>query len=220
MNKDNKALVLLSGGQDSSTVLFWAKQRFDAVFAIGFNYGQKHKLELEVAEKIAALANSPYYIAHISTLSDISANALTSQKINVEKGIKTHSTPNTLVEGRNLLFLTYAAIYAKANNIANIVMGVGQTDYSGYPDCRNEFIQSAQETISLATDFSFTIHTPLMWKNKAETWQLADELGVLDTIRKHTLTCYNGVIADGCGECPACILRKRGLEAYLKTKNH
>jgi 7-cyano-7-deazaguanine synthase len=216
MSSLKKALILLSGGQDSTTSLFWAKKHFSNVEAIGFNYGQKHKLELEIASEIAKNAKTPYYIADISTLPDISTNALTSKTIEVDKGVKENTTPNTLVEGRNLLFLTYAAIYAKQKGIHDIVMGVGQTDYSGYPDCRNEFIQSAEATLSLATDYKFTIHTPLMWKNKAETWQLADELGVLDIIRKNTLTCYNGIIADGCGTCPACILRKKGLEEYLE----
>lgn len=219
MSKNTKALVLLSGGQDSSTALYWAKDKFSEVEAIGFNYNQKHKLELSIAQEIANSAKVPYYIAEISTLPDISQNSLTSSNIEVDKGIKEDSTPNTLVEGRNLLFITYAAIYAKQKDINNIVLGVGQTDYSGYPDCRNEFIQSAQETISLATDYKFTIHTPLMWKNKAETWQLADELGVLGIIKDNTLTCYNGVIADGCGTCPACILRKRGYDEYMNSKS-
>jgi 7-cyano-7-deazaguanine synthase len=218
MSSTSKALVLLSGGQDSSTVLFWALKNFEKVFAMGFRYGQKHELELEVASEIAKIAEVPYYVADISTLPDVSKNALTSDTIDVEKGVNKTTTPNTLVEGRNLLFITYAAIYCKANNIQNIILGVGQTDYSGYPDCRNEFIESAQQTISLATDYNFKIHTPLMWKDKAATWALAGELGVLDIIKTKTLTCYNGIIADGCSECPACILRKRGLEEYLSSK--
>ncbi len=218
MNSNDKALVLLSGGQDSGTSLFWAKEHFSEVFAIGFNYGQRHKLELEIAQELSDIAKVNYYIASISMLSDISPNALTSKAIDVDKGIQTDSPPNTLVEGRNMLFLTYAGIYAKSMGISNIVMGVSQTDYSGYPDCRNEFIQSAKESLSLALDYKIEIHTPLMWKNKAETWQLSDSLGVLDIIRTKTLTCYNGIIADGCGTCPACLLRKRGLAEYLKQK--
>lgn len=218
MSLQTKALVLLSGGQDSTTALYWAKNNFDIVEAIGFNYQQKHCLELDVAKAIALEAKVDYYIAEISTLSDVSKNALTSEQIDVAKGVKKEGTPNTLVEGRNLLFITYAAIYAKPKGINNLVLGVGQTDYSGYPDCRDEFVKSAQETIILATDYKFSIHTPLMWKNKAETWELSDKLGVLDLIRNKTLTCYNGVIADGCGTCPACILRKRGLDEYLAKK--
>lgn len=214
----SKALVLLSGGQDSSTALFWAKEKFDVVEAIGFNYNQKHKLELDIAKKIADEAGIKYYVAEISTLPEVSKNALTASDIEVEKGVASEGAPNTLVEGRNLLFITYAAIYAKQMDIDNLVLGVGQTDYSGYPDCRDEFVQSAQQTISLATDYKFSIHTPLMWKNKAETWQLADELGVLEIIKQQTLTCYNGIVAEGCGTCPACILRQRGLEEYVSQK--
>ena len=219
MSSNEKALVLLSGGQDSSTALFWTKKEFKGVEAIGFNYGQKHKLELDIAANIAAIADIPYYIAEINTLPDISKNALTSKLIEVEKDVKSQGAPNTLVEGRNLLFITYAAIYAKQKEIKNLVLGVGQTDYSGYPDCRNDFILSAKETICLATDYNFEIHTPLMWKDKAETWKLADELGVFDLIRQKTLTCYNGLVADGCGACPACILRKRGLDEYIRMKS-
>lgn len=215
---DSKALVLLSGGQDSTTVLYWAKKCFKAIEAIGFQYGQRHRLELKVAADIAYQAEVPYFLVDINMLSGISRNALTSEDIAVETGLKSDGPPNTLVEGRNLLFLTYAAIYAKQKGITNLVMGVGQTDYSGYPDCRHEFIQSAQLTLSLAMDYSFTIHTPLMWKDKAKTWQLADELGIIDLIRKKTLTCYNGIIAEGCGNCPACLLRKKGWDEYMHHK--
>ena len=209
-----KALVLLSGGQDSTTSLFWAIKQFDLVEAIGFDYGQKHKLELELAELNAKNAGIPFYIAHIKMLTDIAPNALTSKDIEVEEAVKEGSPPNTLVEGRNLIFLTYAGVYAKSKGINNLVMGVGQTDYSNYPDCRDEFIQSAKQTLSLATDYKFEIHTPLMWKSKAETWEMADNLGVLEIIKNNTLTCYNGVIAEGCGICPACKLRKKGWEEF------
>ncbi len=214
----NKALVLLSGGQDSTTCLFWAKQKFDVVEAIGFDYGQKHKLELELAAKNTAKALVPFYVAKISMLSDISLNALTTDSIQVEESVQEGAPPNTLVEGRNLIFITYAGVYAKARGINNLVMGVGQTDYSNYPDCRDEFIQAAQKALALATDYPFTIYTPLMWKSKAETWKLADELGVINTIKNNTLTCYNGVIAEGCGHCPACKLRNKGWEEYMMMK--
>lgn len=214
----NKALVLLSGGQDSTTCLFWAKQKFDVVEAIGFDYGQKHKLELELAARNTAKALVPFYVAKISMLSDISLNALTTESIQVEESVQEGEPPNTLVEGRNMIFITYAGVYAKARDINNLVMGVGQTDYSNYPDCRDEFIQAVQKALALATDYPFTIHTPLMWKSKAETWQLADELGIIDTIKNNTLTCYNGVIANGCGHCPACKLRNKGWEEYMMMK--
>jgi len=217
---EKKALVLLSGGQDSTTCLFWAKNNFESVEAIGFNYGQRHKLELNLANKNASDANIPFFIANISMLTEISKNALVSEEINVEESVSLDSAPNTLVEGRNMLFLTYAAIYAKSKNISSLVMGVGQTDYSNYPDCREEFIRSVENALTLATNFKFLIHTPLMWKSKAETWQMADELGVLETIKKNTLTCYNGIVADGCGNCPACKLRKKGWEEFLASKSN
>lgn len=214
----SKALVLLSGGQDSTTCLFWAKKQFDNVEAIGFDYGQKHKLELELATKNAANALVPFYLAKISMLNDISTNALTSSNMEVEEAVQEGQPPNTLVEGRNMIFITYAGVYAKAKGISNIVMGVGQTDYSNYPDCRDEFIQAANKALSLATDYEFKIHTPLMWKSKAETWKLADDLGVIGIIQENTLTCYNGIPAEGCGKCPACKLRNKGWEEYIQGK--
>jgi 7-cyano-7-deazaguanine synthase len=215
----NKALVLLSGGQDSTTCLFWAKREFESVEAIGFDYGQRHKLELELAAKNTAKALVPFYVAKISMLSDISPNALTSASIEVNENVTDETVPNTLVEGRNLLFLTYAGIYAKARDIHNLVIGVSQTDYSNYPDCRDEFIQSATKSLSLALDYDIKIHTPLMWISKAETWEMADELGVLDVIANNTLTCYKGIVADGCGVCPACKLRKNGWHDYQNKQN-
>lgn len=213
-----KALVLLSGGQDSTTCLFWAKANFDTIEAIGFDYGQRHKLELELAAQNAKEAGIPFYVTKVSMLTDIVPNALTSQTIDVEEVVGEGSAPNTLVEGRNMIFITYAGVYAKSKGINNLVMGVGQTDYSNYPDCRDEFIQSAKQTLSLALDYQMEIYTPLMWKSKAETWQLADELGVVDIIKNKTLTCYNGVIADGCGNCPACKLRNKGWQEYVNSK--
>lgn len=126
--------------------------------------------------------------------------------------------PNTFVPGRNLFFLSIAAVYAREHSIMNLVTGVSQTDYSGYPDCRDSFIRSLNVTINLAMDEQFLIHTPLMWLNKAQTWKLADELGVFDLVRNETLTCYNGIPGDGCGNCPACQLRMKGLQEYLESK--
>ena len=129
-----------------------------------------------------------------------------------------NSYPNTFVPGRNLFFLSIAAVYAREHGINHIVTGVSQTDFSGYPDCRDAFIKSLNVTLNLAMDEQFVLHTPLMWIDKAETWALADELGVLDLIRRETLTCYNGIQGDGCGHCPACKLRREGLEKYLASK--
>lgn len=213
-----KALVVFSGGQDSTTCLFWAKQEFDEIEAISFDYGQKHRLELEVAASIAQKADVPMHVFKLDLLSQLTNNALTSPNVEVEKDKPADRPPNTLVEGRNMLFLTYAAIYAKSKDIHHIVTGVGQADYSGYPDCRDEFIQSLNQTLNLSMEYPYEIHTPLMWKNKEQIWQLADELGVFDLVRNETLTCYNGIIGDGCGNCPACKLRKNGLDSYLLKK--
>lgn len=216
---NTRAVVLYSGGQDSSTCLFWALDKFNEVWAIGFDYGQRHLNELRAAERITEDARIPYEIFKIDTLHNISENALTNINVEIDKHIEFSRPPNTLVEGRNLLFLTYAGIYAKQKGIDNIVMGVSQTDYSGYPDCRNEFIQSAKTTLKLAFDFEFIIHTPLMWKSKAETWSLAEELGVFEVIRDKTVTCYYGIQGKGCGECQACILRAKGMNEYLTKKS-
>jgi len=213
-----KALVVFSGGQDSTTCLFWAKRNFDAVEAISYDYGQKHRLELEIAEAIAKETEVPFHVFKLDLLNQISSNALTNPDVEVEQDKPADRPPNTLVEGRNMTFLTYAAIYAKSKDIHHLVTGVGQADYSGYPDCRDEFIKSLNQTLNLSMDYPYEIHTPLMWKNKEEIWQLADGLGVFDLVRNETLTCYNGIIGDGCGKCPACKLRKNGLESYLLKK--
>ncbi len=214
----SKALVVFSGGQDSTTCLFWAKSKFDEVEAVSFDYGQKHRNELDVAAKIAKQAAVPLAIYPLNVLGQLSRNALTDSSLEVEAEKPADRPPNTLVEGRNMLFLTYAAILAKGKGISNLITGVGQADYSGYPDCRDEFIRSLNQTLNLSMDYQYQIHTPLMWKSKAEVWQLADELGVFDLVRSETLTCYNGLPGDGCGACPACKLRKNGLDTYLKIR--
>lgn len=214
----NKALVVFSGGQDSTTCLFWAIKKFDAVEAITFDYGQKHLLEVDVARSIAQKAGVPLHVFKLDVLSQMTSNALTDPNVELEKSKPADRPPNTLVEGRNMLFLTYAAVFAKSKNIHHLITGVGQADYSGYPDCRDEFIRSLNQTLNLSMDYSYEIHTPFMWKNKEQIWQLADELGIFDLVRNETLTCYNGVIGDGCGDCPACALRRNGLDSYLKRR--
>lgn len=211
-----KALVIYSGGQDSTTCLFWALKEFDEVQAISFDYGQRHRIELEAALKITSGANVPLHIYKLDLLGQITTNALTDISIQPEKEKPENRPPNTLVEGRNMLFLTYAAIFAKERNIQHLVTGVGQADFSGYPDCRNDFIVSLNQTLNLSMDFGYTIHTPLMWKNKTEIWEMADELGILELVKNETVTCYNGIKGTGCGECPSCLLRNRGLENYLQ----
>jgi len=210
--------VVLSGGQDSSTCLFWAKQNFNEVLAIGFDYGQRHRNELDSAQKLAENANVSYCIMPMSLLNNLTSNALTRNEIVVEQEAQKGHLPNTFVDGRNMVFLTFAAIYAKSKNVSHIIAGMGQTDFSGYPDCRDVFVKSLNVTLNLAMDYQFVLHTPLMFLNKAQTWALADDLDVLDVIKTETVTCYNGIPGEGCGNCPACRLRREGLEQYINSK--
>lgn len=215
--KEEKAIVVFSGGQDSTTCLFWAKEQFKEVEAVTFDYGQRHRLEIECAKEIAKEVGVKHHILDMSLLNQLAPNALTRDDIEVEEG-KNGELPSTFVPGRNLLFLSFAGVLSSQVGAKHIVTGVCETDFSGYPDCRDVFIKSLNVTMNLAMDDTFVIHTPLMWLTKAQTWELADQLGVLDFVRNNTLTCYNGIIADGCGECPACKLRKRGLEEYLRSR--
>ena len=217
MNKSD-ALVVFSGGQDSTTCLFWAKEHFRKVYALSFIYGQKHVKEVELARVIAGKAGVEFKAMDVSFIGNLGKNSLTDTTITMDEVKPADSFPNTFVPGRNLFFLSIAAVYARELGIYHIVTGVSQTDFSGYPDCRDAFIKSLNVTLNLAMDEQFVLHTPLMWIDKAETWALADELGVLDLIRHETLTCYNGVQGDGCGHCPACKLRREGLEKYLEIK--
>lgn len=215
-----KALVILSGGQDSTTCLFWAIERYgkENVSAIGFDYGQRHKKELECAKDICKDANILYEVIPTPIINELSANSLTREDIPVDEEKPDGTPPNSLVEGRNLLFISYAAIYAKTHGITDLVTGVCETDFSGYPDCRDVFIKSLNVTLNLAMDYNFVIHTPLMWLDKSQTWELSDKLGVMDIVYNKTLTCYNGEMGEGCGHCPACHLRKRGYEQYMERK--
>lgn len=219
MNRE-KAIVVFSGGQDSTTCLFWAKKRFKEVIAVSFNYNQKHKLELECAKEICKKYSVEHHILDLGLLNQLAPNSLTRTDIKVDKDSPKDSLPNSFVDGRNMLFLTFVGVFAKQRGINNIITGVSQSDFSGYPDCRDVFIRSLNTTLDLAMDYEFVIHTPLMWIDKAETWKLANDLGVLDVVKKETLTCYNGIKGDGCRECPACKLRNRGYkifeEKYLK----
>lgn len=209
-----KALVVFSGGQDSTTCLFWAMQQFEEVEAVTFDYGQRHALEIDCAKNITTELGIRHHVLDMSLLGQLTANALTRDDIAVAAG-EGGELPSTFVPGRNLLFFSFAGVLASQIGAKHIVTGVCETDFSGYPDCRDMFVKSLNVTLNLAMDDTFVVHTPLMWINKAQTWGLADELGVLDFVREKTLTCYNGVMADGCGECPACVLRRQGLEGYL-----
>lgn len=213
--KNEKAVVVFSGGQDSTTCLFWAKEQFAEVEAVTFDYNQRHRTEIECAQAITKELGIKHHILDMSLLNQLAPNALTRDDIEVKDGAD-GELPSTFVPGRNLLFMSFAGVLASQVKAKHLVTGVCETDFSGYPDCRDIFIKSLNVTLNLSMDESFVIHTPLMWLNKAETWKLADDLGAFEFVRKKTLTCYNGIIADGCGVCPACKLRKKGLDDYLK----
>ncbi|WP_431030484.1 7-cyano-7-deazaguanine synthase QueC [Lysinibacillus sp. LZ02] len=215
--KQEKAVVVFSGGQDSTTCLFWAMERFAEVEAVTFDYGQRHALEIQCAKEIAQELGVKHHILDMSLLNQLAPSALTRQEIEVEDG-EEGELPSSFVPGRNLLFLSFAGVLASQVGAKYIVTGVCETDFSGYPDCRDIFIKSLNVTLNLSMDNTFVIETPLMWLDKAQTWALADELGALEFVRTKTLTCYNGIQADGCGECPACKLRNRGLTTYLNLK--
>lgn len=218
MKQENAAIVCFSGGQDSTTCLYWAKKHFERVEAVIFRYGQRHAREIEIAKKIASEAHVPFQVLDLSLLSQLAPNSLTDAAIVMDEEQPAGSYPNTFVPGRNMLFLTFAAVLARSHSIFHIVTGVSEADYSGYPDCRDTFVRSLNVTLNLAMDEQFVLHTPLMNRDKGEVWALADELGVFDLVRNQTLTCYNGIPADGCGHCPACKLRKAGLEKYLAER--
>lgn len=220
--KGESALVVFSGGQDSTTCLYWAKSHFRHVRALSFTYGQKHALEVQLAEQLAADAHVAWESMDVSFISQLSQGScsLTDESLSIENQKASDAKwPTTFVPGRNLFFLSIAAVYARSHGISDLVTGVGQADFSGYPDCRDNFIKSLNVTLNLALDEQFRIHTPLMWLSKAQTWALADSLGVMDIIREKTLTCYNGIPGDGCGHCPSCQLRREGLQEYLKTRS-
>lgn len=205
--KNNQAVILHSGGQDSTTCLVWALKKFKKVYVISFDYGQRHKTELKAARSIARRLKVPFQIIKLPIIKELTKNALTDNKIKVSASKK--GLPSTFVDGRNHIFLSVAAIYAKQKGIPNLVTGVCQTDYSGYPDCRDEFIKSLERTLRLAMEFPFKIHTPLMKLTKAESVKLMQKLGGLELL-KYTHTCYEGS-RPACGRCPACKLRLKGF---------
>lgn len=216
--KESEALVVFSGGQDSTTCLYWALKNFKKVHTITFSYGQKHSQEIEVARELAARAGVDFHLEDVSFISKIGTSSLTDASIAMDMEKPEGSYPNTFVPGRNMFFLSIAAVYAREKGIHHLVTGVSQTDFSGYPDCRDSFIKAMNVAVNLAMDEQFVIHTPLMWVDKAQTWALADELGVLDLVRYETLTCYNGIKGEGCGQCPSCKLRAAGLSKYLESR--
>jgi 7-cyano-7-deazaguanine synthase len=231
MNLDpNAALVLFSGGQDSTTCLAWALDRFSHVETIGFNYRQRHVVELECRQKIRNEIVTHFqnwknkcgedHTVDLGIMNTISNTALTRD---VEIKMLENDLPSTFVPGRNILFLTIAACVAYRRGIKHLVGGMCETDYSGYPDCRDDTIKSLQSTLNLGMESRFVLHTPLMWIDKAQTWALANDLGgqeLVNLILEYTHTCYHGdrthrhAWGYGCGTCPACQLRADGFARY------
>lgn len=224
------ALVLFSGGQDSATCLGWALNRFETVETIGFDYGQRHRVELDVRQGFLARIRTGFpawaaklrddHLIGLASLGQISETALTRDG---EFAMAASGLPNTFVPGRNLIFLTYAAALAYRRGLKHIVTGVCETDYSGYPDCRDDTVKALQAAINLGMESRLVIDTPLMWIDKAQTWDLADQLGgqaLVEAIVEDTHTCYLGDRSQrhdwgyGCGACPACDLRLQGFARW------
>ena len=215
-----KAVIVFSGGQDSTTCLIHALPHYDEVHCITFDYGQRHVAEVEVAQQLAKqLGATVHKVMDVSLLNELAISSLTRDNIPVPTvNSSGESLPSTFVPGRNILFLTLAAIYAYQVKAETVITGVCETDFSGYPDCRDEFVKALNQALKLGMEYDVRLETPLMWLNKAETWALADYHQQLDLVRQQTLTCYNGVLGSGCGECDACNLRARGLNEYLQNK--
>ncbi|MBX3101531.1 MAG: 7-cyano-7-deazaguanine synthase QueC [Bacteroidetes bacterium] len=218
----NHAVVLFSGGQDSTTCLFWALEKFEKVYPLIISYKQRHSIEIAQAKIIAAFAATPFKVANLDLGIFAAGNALTDTGLEVDTFAGSEAQiPNTFVPGRNLLFLTLAGMYAWQTGSAHIVAGMSQADYAGYPDCREAFLQSAERSVGLALDRNLTLHTPLLHRTKAETWLMARDLGCLDVVIRDSHSCYNGVRTRqhpwgfGCSECPACLHRAKGYaEAF------
>lgn len=227
-----KAVVVLSGGQDSATCLALAIRRYgvEGVAAITFSYGQLHANEVKYAKRLLQLipaavtgdrkARIPldrFRLVKLDFYRQLTTNALFDSSLKIEKrsGAK---CPTTVVEGRNAIFLQLASVWAKSLGATDVYTGVSEADFSGYPDCRADFIRVQQKALRLALDYPIRIVTPFMHKSKAEEWALAERLGILDIIRNHTVTCYRGIPGEGCGACPACRLRNRGYAEFVKGR--
>ncbi len=231
----SSALVLFSGGQDSATCLAWALDRYETVETLGFDYGQRHRVELECRGRFRSALASEFpawskrlggdHLVDLSVLGSIGDTAMT-REIQIEAAA--NGLPNTFVPGRNLMFMTIAAAIAYRRGLQVLVGGMCETDFSGYPDCRDDTMKALQVALNLGMDSRFLLETPLMWLDKADTWRLAQTLGgdaLVELVRVETHTCYigeRGELRDwgfGCGECPACRLRKRGYEAFITGAN-
>jgi 7-cyano-7-deazaguanine synthase len=227
----DNALVLFSGGQDSATCLAWALDRFAHVETLGFDYGQRHRIELDQRAPFRDWLKRESPLGrklgedHVIAIEALGAISETSLTRDVAIAMQTGGLPNTFVPGRNLIFLTFAAALAFRRGLRHIVTGVCETDYSGYPDCRDDTIKALQVALNLGMERRFVLHTPLMWRDKRATWELAESLGgaaLVEAIRALTHSCYLGdrtprAWGAGCGTCPACALRARGWEAYVEA---
>jgi len=215
-----RAVVVFSGGQDSTTCLIQALHHYDEVHCITFDYGQRHRAEIEVAQTLCqTLGVAAHKVLDVTLLNELAVSSLTRDNIPVPAyDPAAGGLPSTFVPGRNILFLTLASIYAYQVEAEALITGVCETDFSGYPDCRDEFVKALHHAVALGLARDVRFETPLMWLNKAETWALADHYQQLPLIRHQTLTCYNGVQGDGCGECAACHLRAKGLAEYQADK--
>ena len=217
MGEGARAVVVLSGGQDSALALALAVRKYgaDGVAAITFSYGQRHAVEVKYARRLAKrFGVAAHKVVPLAFYRSLTTNALLDHDAKIERprGAK---CPTTVVEGRNAFFLLAASVWAKSLGATEVHIGVSEADSSGYPDCRAEFIRSQQRTLRLALDWPVKIVAPFQRRTKAYEWALADRLGILDVIRRETVTCYNGIPGDGCGKCPACRLRARGYREFL-----
>ncbi len=224
VGKLNKAYVLLSGGQDSFVCLLWVREKFNAIEAISIAYNQSHKVELDYAKKIALHFGVEHTIYDIGGFfSTISASSLLSNGNHNISHVNAPRLPASFIPNRNGIFLTIAASHAFSKNekVINLVTGACETDYSGYPDCRLDYMKAKARELSLGMDCHVEIHTPLMSLSKAQIFGLADKAGKLKELMELTMTCYDGVEnmnewGRGCGECPACKLRKKGYEEFTR----
>lgn len=231
-----EALLIYSGGQDSGTCLAWALEHFSRVRTLGFVYGQRHDVEMQcrlrLREEVARAFPhwgsrlGPDVVLEVDFFRQMEATALTAD---VPIATEADGVPNTFVPGRNILFLTLAATWAYGKNLRHMVAGVCETDSSGYPDCRDDAIKALQVALNTGMDSRYVLHTPLMWRTKAETWTLAQELGgqkLVDLLLEHSHTCYLGTRDQrhawgyGCGQCPACVLRAKGYGKYMEEHGH
>lgn len=233
MQSSEAALVLFSGGQDSTTCLVWALERFEKVETVGFDYKQRHRIELDcrlpLLNELKNLNDGwkqklgEDHVLDLGVLGEISETALTKS---VEIEMSDQGLPNTFVPGRNLLFLTLSAALAYRRGVKHLVTGVCETDYSGYPDCRDDTVKAMQLALNLGMEARFVLHTPLMWIDKAATWKMTEEIGgddLIEVVKEYSHTCYQGDRSNrhewgyGCGECPACELRAAGFDQFKET---